>query len=73
VQRLAVLHAWLQGVGERSRLELHKRIALNLTFPVFNLCYLLFKFAHPLGERRLFLLARQLRSNGIRDALFERL
>jgi hypothetical protein len=67
VHWLAVPHSRLQGVGERSRWKLKKRIALNLTFPVLNLIYLLFKFAHPLGERRLFLLARQLRSDSVRE------
>lgn len=66
VHWLSVLLAWLQSVGECSSWELKKRIALHLTFPVFHLCYLLFKFAHPIGERRLLLLACQLRSDGIR-------
>ena len=67
VHWLAVFMSWLQRVGEGSNWELKKRVALNLTLPVFNLSYLLFKFAHPLGERRLLLLARQLRSDGIRE------
>ncbi len=67
VHRLAAIQASLQRVSESTGWELKKRIARHLIAPVFHLCYLLFKFAYPLGERRLFLLACQCRCYGIRE------
>ncbi len=65
VHRLAVLQAGLQRISEGTGWELKKRVARHLIAPVFHLCYLLFKFAYPLGERRLLLLTCQCRRDGI--------
>ena len=67
VKWLALLHAWLNGVSKRPGWKLKKNIALHLTYPVFNLSYLLFKFAHPLGQRRLLLSALQIRDESLRQ------
>ncbi len=67
VKRLALLHAWLNGISKRPGWERKKRIALHLAFPVFNLSYLIFKFAHPIGQRRLLLSALQIRSESLRQ------
>ena len=66
VHRLSALQSSLQRMSQGTGWELKKRVARHLMAPVFHLCYLLFKFAHPIGERRLLLLASQCRSDGIR-------
>ena len=71
VKWLALLHAWLNGISKRPGWECKKRIALHLTFPVFNLSYLLFKFAYPLGQRRLLLSALQIRNESLRQLFLD--
>jgi len=71
VKRLALLHAWLNGISKRPGWERKKLIALHLAFPVFNLSYLLFKFAHPLGQRCLLLSALQIRSESLRQLFLD--
>lgn len=64
---LSLLHAWLNSVSKRPGWKLKKSIALHLTLPVFNFSYLLFKFAHSLGQRRLLLSALQIRHESLRQ------
>ena len=56
VRRLTAAHIWLQSVSKRTSRERLKTVALNLTFPIFNLSQFFFKVGYLCGERRLFLL-----------------
>ncbi|TXH17369.1 MAG: hypothetical protein E6R00_04660 [Gammaproteobacteria bacterium] len=67
VHWLALLHAWLQGVGKRTRWERMKFVTLHLTFPIFNLSQLFFKVGYLCGERRLFLQTGKRNSGGLHE------
>ena len=54
--RLAILHTRLQPSNQDSGVKLHQLVPLFLSFPVFELHQLLFKFTYALNQQRLVLL-----------------
>ena len=56
VRWLTVANIWLQSISKRTSREHLKTVAVNLTFPIFNLSQFFFKLGYLCGERRLFLL-----------------
>ena len=71
MQRVAVCHAWLQRINNKSSINIFKCIALHLSVPVFHLNYLLFKFVHPIGQRRLLLDAGKIRDKSLRKLFLD--